>query len=175
MLELFLSFIISLSLFLNDITYFFKAPTGQITEYGIYEEHPDDVLKTVQNSSTTNPSTKLHSLEPVLMEYTRKIAIEESVSFGFDYELHNLPNGDVEFEWQVTHPEMVKADGSSSTDYTYTRKHNMKDHSYYGYSAYTLEEPYELVAGEWTFSYSYKGKELLKQSFVTYWESSAKQ
>jgi hypothetical protein len=42
-------------------------------------------------------------------------------------------------------------------------------------AGYRINEPYEMVAGDWQFEFRFMNKPLLKQTFTTYFqESSAK-
>ncbi len=142
--------------------------SGQITEYGIFAYSKDG------GKSWTNPissSPTIHEgVDSFLVMETSSIPIIKDIYFAFSYRIVGFPDGDVELDWIVIHPEMEKSDGTLSTGYSYKRYITVENGVAEGTSGYMLNQPYEQVEGEWEFSYSYKGKVLVSKIFNTYYE-----
>ncbi len=99
--------------------------------------------------------------------------MQRNIYFGFAYELSGLPDGEIELDWTVVHPEMTKPDGTTSTGYTYIKPATVEDGLAGGVSGYMLNRDYELVPGQWIFSYSYEGQVLVKKDFTVYLPETA--
>jgi hypothetical protein len=143
----------------------FSSPIGKIVSYGIYSRPVEG------GSSWSNAAATNHKIgeggESSLEKQTSEIPIIKDIYFAFTYEIIGLPEGAVLLDWTVQHPKMVKPDGTKSSGYTYRRPVFVKNGIARGISGYGLNEPYEMVPGEWVFTYSYRGKAVVSQRFVT--------
>ena len=83
--------------------------------------------------------------------------------FGLEFRAANLPPGDVApVTIQLQHPLWTLPDGRTSTSETNV---GGVDAGHWSYTGYTLEEPWALVAGRWTFTISQGPRVLAEASF----------
>lgn len=142
------------------------APRATVLDYGYYE-FTGESERVANPVSTTGYVTRGKAK---LVEKTRRIPVQQGRLFGFRFRIENMNEnvGRIPLELVVTHPEMEKPDGSKSTGYRYHLDLKVNDGAVEDKTGYRLNEPYELVEGEWTFEYLFMNKTLLKQVFTTY-------
>ena len=147
-----------------------KAPdqeiVGRVTQYGLYE-----VLRTgpLVDKPETNTG-KTHSASTIqLIEQTDRIPISKGVYFGFQTRIEPLPGrAFIKLKKIVRHPEMVLPDGSATSGYEVNETKKVSSGVAFTTSGYSLDEDYELVAGEWIFQYWLEDQLLVEQKFQTY-------
>jgi len=108
--------------------------------------------------------------EARLVKQTERIPIEQGRLFGFRFRISGIdPNvGVIPLQLVVKHPPMEKPDGSTSTGYRYNVDLKLDKGQVEDKTGYRLNEPYEMVEGEWEFEYRFMNKPLLVQRFFTY-------
>ena len=146
-------------------------PSGKIVSFGIYAYSKNGGRSWV-NPISTSP-TIWEGRDAVLVKKTDKIPLIKDINFAFEYELKGLPDGEVKLDWTVSHPKIVKPDGTTSTGYSYKRSVLVEKGKAEGWSGYILNQDYELVTGKWTFSYSYNGIVLVKKTFTIYFNKNS--
>ena len=139
---------------------------GRVTHYGLYE-----VLRT--GPLIDNPDTntgKTHSASTIqLIEQTNRIPISKGVYFGFQTRIEPLPGkAFIKLKKIVRHPEMLLPDGSATSSYDVNETKKVSSGVAFTTSGYSLDEDYELVAGEWVFQFWYENSLLVEQRFHTY-------
>ena len=147
-----------------------KAPdrdiVGRVTQYGLYE-----VLRTgpLVDKPDTNTG-KTHSASTIQhSERTDQIPISKGIYFGFQSRIEPLPGkAFIKLKKIVRHPEMVLPDGSMTSGYQVSETKKVSSGVAFTTSGYSLDEDYELVAGEWIFQYWFEGQLLVEQKFHTY-------
>jgi len=142
------------------------SPRVTILNYGYYEFSGES--KRVANPLTS--TGYVTQGEAMLVKKTRRIPVKQGRLFGFRFRIDNMNKnvGRIPLELVVTHPEMRKPDGSLSTGYQYSMDLKVSNGVVEDKTGYRLNEPYELVEGEWTFEYRFMNRSLIKQTFVTY-------
>lgn len=142
------------------------APRAEILEYGYYE-FTGESERLVNPSSTTGYVTRGKTR---LVEKTQSIPVERGRLFGFRFRIDGLNKnvGVIPLELVVEHPEMSKPDGSKSSGYRYRVELNLSNGVVEDTAGYRLNEPFELVEGDWRFEYRFMNKTLIEQKFTTY-------
>lgn len=142
------------------------APKAKILEYGYYEFIKGS--ERLANSTTT--SGYVTRGEAKLVKKTEKIPLEKGRLFGFRFHISGLDKtvGVIPLELVVTHPEMKKPDGSLSTGYRYAVDLALNEGAVEDKTGYRINEPYEMVEGDWHFEYRFMNKTLIKRKFTTY-------
>lgn len=143
-----------------------KAIGGSVTRYGIYE-----VLRTGPLVDNPNTNTgKTHSASTIqLIEQTDRVPISKGIYFGFQTRIEPLPGkAFIKLKKVVTHPEMVLPDGSTTSGYQVNETKKVSSGVAFTTSGYSLDEDYELVAGDWAFQYWFEDTLLVEQRFHTY-------
>lgn len=142
------------------------APQAEILEYGYYE---------FMNESTRSlhpavASGYVQSGDAKLIKQTLRIPIEKGRLFGFHFRITvaNSNVGVIPLELKVTHPLMNKPDGTSSTGYRYNLDLKMDAGVVEDKAGYQMNQPYEMVEGEWEFEYRFMNKPIMVQRFTTY-------
>jgi hypothetical protein len=140
--------------------------SGRVTSHGLYQ-----VVRTgplVDNAKTNTGKT--HSASTIqLIEKTDRIPIKKGNYFGFQSRIEPLPGKSfIKLRKVVIHPPMVLPDGSSKTGYQLDETKKVSSGVAFTTSGYSLDEDYELVAGEWVFQYWLEGQLLIEQKFFTY-------
>ncbi len=162
---------VSKQFFLGVVLFFIAAaamaaPKAEILEYGYYEFTSD--VKRAMNPTVT--SGFVQTGETSLVKKTERIPIGPGRLFGFRFRISGLnPSvGQVPLELIVTHPEMKKPDGTTATGYRYPVELKMVGGTVEDKTGYRMNEPYEMVEGDWVFEYRFMNKPLIVQRFVTY-------
>ncbi len=142
------------------------APQAEIKEYGYYE-FVSEATRAMHPAAT---SGYVQTGEARLVKQTQRIPIEKGRLFGFSFVITGLnPTiGQLPVELVVTHPEMKKPDGTTSTGYRYTLGLKLDQGVVEDKTGYRLNEDYELVEGDWVFEYRFMNKPLMVQRFTTY-------
>lgn len=142
------------------------APRAEILDYGYYK-FTGETKRLANSISTTGYSTRGDAR---LVEKTHLIPIKLGRLFGFRFRIDNMNEnvGVIPLELVVKHPKMNKPDGSTSTGYRYRMDLKVRQGMVEDKTGYRMNEPYELVEGEWSFEYRFMDKTLLKQNFTTY-------
>ena len=104
-----------------------------------------------------------------LLDQTHRIPLKQHTVFGFNYiiEDHSSNSLWVPVEIQITHPPTTNYLGHESRGFRKQSSAKKKaDGGYHNSAFYLLSEPYELVAGKWSISVTYRGEHVLKVDFV---------
>lgn len=138
----------------------------EVLEYGYYEF----VAGPKRSSAPAVTSGYVQTGEARLVKQTERIPIEQGRLFGFRFRISGIdPNvGVIPLQLVVKHPPMEKPDGSTSTGYRYNIDLKLDKGQVEDKTGYRLNEPYEMVEGEWAFEYRFMNKPLLVQRFFTY-------
>lgn len=142
------------------------APQAEILEYGYYE-FTDAATRSLHPAVA---SGYVQSGEAELVKQTLRIPIEEGRLFGFRFRISvaNSNVGLIPLELKVTHPLMNEPDGTSSTGYRYNLDLKMVGGVVEDKAGYQMNQPYEMVEGDWVFEYRFMNKPILVQRFTTY-------
>lgn len=143
------------------------TPGGRVIKYGIYE-----LIRTGRLVDNPDTSTgKAHSSSTIqFIEQTDRIPIRKGNYFGFQSRIEPLPGVSfVKLKKVVTHPEMILPDGSRKSGYEVDEIKKVSSGVAFATSGYSLDEDYELVAGEWIFQYWIEDRMLIEQKFHTHW------
>ncbi len=140
--------------------------TGEVIEYGIYEKQEDEGVPWVNPVSTT-PIVYEGGTKHTVLEKTNLVPAAIGRGFSVKYLLKGLPEGKVELDWTLKHPQMIKPNGELSTGYSYKRPVTVVNGVSAGQFGYFFENDYELVEGNWEMIYSYHGQQVLKMQFIT--------
>ena len=144
---------------------------GEITEYGYYKMTTDP--KRYRNLASTSGYVQ-EGGEPELVENTDQIPLELKRLFGFKFRISGFDDKrSVQLKLVVSHPKIVRPNGSTSTGYTYPLVFDVKDGLIENESGYSMDHEFELVEGEWKFEYWYYKQKLISQTFHTYKKEEA--
>ena len=137
--------------------------TAQVLQYGTFTRGKE-IIRPEPNS----PSGRIRrTQDDPLLAQTRNIPMVQGTKFGFCFGIENAPqDGHIELAARVTHPELKRADGRTSTSYSVPQYVQVSGKSGSACVGYGLDSPFELVPGAWTFVIAYQGVDLLKQEFV---------
>lgn len=140
---------------------------GKVIDYGLYE-----VVRT--GPLVTNPATstgKAHSSSIIkILERTNRIPLEKGNYFAFKSRIEPLPDNHwITLRKVVTHPKMVLPDGSISTGYELRERKRVSNGVAFATAGYSLDEDFEMVAGDWVFQYWFQGQLLIEQRFTSHW------
>jgi hypothetical protein len=144
-----------------------QAPAGRVIKYGLYE-----VIRTGRLVDNPDTSTgKSHSASTIqFIRQTDRIPLKKGNYFGFQSRIEPLPDTHfIKLKKVVTHPEMTLPDGSKKAGYEVNETKKVSVGVAFTTSAYSLDEDYELVEGEWTIQYWFEDRMLVEQRFYTYW------
>lgn len=136
---------------------------GNITLFGLFG--PGEVIGTEKRIETpTGVVKKISGAE--LYRVTKTVPLEIGREFGFCYELTGFKNDvEVEIQWIVKHPLMVKPNGDRSIGYQYSRVLPVENGKAERCPSYKFEHQWELREGNWGFAVEYKGNRLVNIVF----------
>ena len=121
--------------------------------------------QTADASTPTGVASAVDSYKNI--EATTEIPGRLGLEFGFQYVIVGAPEGaevPVEITYTFPAPGLIDpADPKPVLESRITRDKKIGETIYLGYG---FENEWEIVPGTWTFSVSYKGKELGEQSFT---------
>ena len=142
------------------------APQAEILDYGYYQF-------TGESERLANPNVTTGYVargEAELVEKTQRIPIKRGRLFGFRFRIDGMNKnvGVIPLQLIVEHPKMNRPDGSTSTGYSYQVDLKLKDGKVEDKTGYRLNEPFELVEGDWRFVYKFMNKVLMEQKFTTF-------
>jgi hypothetical protein len=86
--------------------------------------------------------------------------------FGFRFRLNNVPGDSIEMKTLVTHPPIQQPKGETRTRYAVLTTVPAKNGYATSVTGYSFDRPEEMTPGVWTFSHTYRGETLVKQSFT---------
>ena len=141
--------------------------TAKIISYGIFTF--SDKYNTLEATETFSGKVHLYLGQPILAVATNQIPAKIGTTFGFIYEVSNLPvkNGEeVELVKTVKTPAIKKPDGTTSIKSQYKIKRPVLDGRAIDYYGFGFDYDYELAPGVWEFEISYEGKILCTQTFT---------
>jgi hypothetical protein len=140
--------------------------SGSVTEYGYYKVASEP--ERYRNIASTSGYVK-EGGEVELVEQTQRIPLEKNRLFGFKFRISGFDDKqDVQLKLVVTHPEIIRPNGSKSTGYSYPILLEVKNGMIENQSGYSLDHDYELVEGDWVFEFWYYQQKLVSQTFTTY-------
>ena len=134
-----------------------RVTGAKVTEVGIYRAR-------VLTSQTNAAGVTLQGIDDFrLLRSTTNVPARIGVRFGFRYEILGTPtNAPITLTMVAKHPPIKNAQsGKMETQDTYPLN------SWLGktYTSNTLDEPSDLVPGQWTFEVWHQGAKLCEQSF----------
>lgn len=144
------------------------APTGRVSQYGLYRLVRSGGL--VNNPNTSTGKTVSNAVIQQVRQ-TDRIPLIKGVQMSLQYRLWYFPDQPafVDLRRVLTHPEMTLPDETVSTGSDYMIKGKVSVNQVIAYTGYGLDEDYELLAGEWTFEIWHEDRKLIEQTFITYW------
>lgn len=143
------------------------TPGGHILRYGIFS--PLRGGKIIKNEQTSTGKA-LSNLVMTFIRETEQIPIKKDRLLAYQYRLSNIPvKGYVELRRVLKHPSFTRPDGTVTTGSDYTIRKKVERNEVFAYDVYGLNEPYEMVEGNWTFQIWYQDRKLVEQKFTTYW------
>ncbi len=149
------------------------AIMGEVTEFGYYKVKVDP--KRYRNIASTSGYVK-EGGEVVLEESTERVPLKIGRLFGFKFRISGFENKrSVQLKLVVTHPEITRPNGSTSTGYSYPVAFDVKDGVIENESGYSIDHEYEMVEGEWRFEYWYYKQKLVTKTFTTYVDNEAEE
>jgi hypothetical protein len=137
------------------------GPDAQIIEYGKY------VVR--REMGTVDPTLDAKTLSPILIsqapkfiEHTDRIKATLCQRFGILFVVQsNGPRDATQITIRVTHPLLVRPDGVSGKVETWRLPTNTGP----SLAGFVFKEPWEIVAGTWTFSVLFEDQVLAEQRF----------
>lgn len=149
----------------------FAEVKGEVTEFGYYKMTADP--KRYRNLASTSGYVQ-EGGEPALVENTDQIPLELKRLFGFKFRISGFDDKrSVQLKLVVSHPKIIRPNGSASTGYSYPLVFDVKDGLIENESGYSMDHEFELVEGEWKFEYWYYKQKLVSQTFRTYKKEEA--
>jgi len=147
--------------------------SGTVTEYGYYKMTSDP--KRYRNISATSGYVK-EGGEPELVEKTDRIPLQLKRLFGFKFRISGFDEKrTVQLKLVVSHPEITRPNGSTSTGYSYPLVLDVQQGVIENESGYSIDNQYEMVEGEWKFEYWYDQQKLVSQTFTTFMEQNVEE
>ena len=147
-----------------------RFPTGAITNFGIavVNQAPQQITKDKASPSGETRKYRFKSLS--FVDKTTRIPAKRGIRFGVSFEIQNLGNmKKIPLQWKITHPEMKKPDGTTSTVQIINRKFPVKENGVArGGNTYLLKYDYEVLPGEWIFEIFHEGQLLFFKKFMLY-------
>jgi hypothetical protein len=130
-------------------------PSCEITNYGL-------IGATTEASRVPSEHTATGMYSQIqrgqLLERTAIVPARLGAQFGVLRTLSNIPEGE-KAELVISHPQILTPSGQRLTRSVIPASPTSVA------NAYGLDQPYEVVTGEWTFEYFYHGKSLCRQTF----------
>ena len=121
----------------------------KILDFGIYSR---DIVSADKNSNVATGRINI-SQNFKLVQKTDTVVMKKGTTFGVRYETVGKPKGQqVKLTWVMRFPEQGLVDPKGQHFYAneFARDHVIGDESF---RAYSLDEPWELVPGEWVFEF----------------------
>ena len=138
--------------------------TARVLEYGYYQNtKPTQRMRNDELPSGYERSGGKASLA----KQTQQIPMAKGLLFGFKFEIKGFPKDQVaaKLQLKVTHPEMIRPDGSKRSGYSYPIPMHIWNGGITENTGYRFDKGFELVEGEWRFEYWLKDKMLISQTF----------
>ena len=148
---------------------YFRAAEGVSFAYGHVKRSGGEMIAD-PNSATGFRwiNTKLANVEE-----TNRIPLKKGHGFHVQLLLFKLPAETASIKVSMTHPEMQLPSGQLLSNSTFMIPTRVSGVVPEASLSYTLDEDYELVAGDWVVTFSHAGKELYQITFVTYADVTA--
>jgi uncharacterized protein DUF3859 len=138
------------------------VPDLRVLEYGIYSATPEGIIKTPE---TTMGSTII-SRDFKLIEETDRVPIARDTVFGIYMILDDPRYESILVTRRIIHPEMDDPYRKVTTTMSVSERALQNGIAvHYGYR---LEEPFEMLPGDWTFEIWYADSLLCSQTFTLY-------
>ena len=137
---------------------------ASVLEYGYYQ----NTMPTQRIRNDDSPSGYERSGGEVrLAKQTQQIPMAKGLLFGFRFQVSGFPKDQVaaKLVLKVTHPEMVRPDGSKRNGYSYPIPMQVWDGKIIENTGYRFDKNFELVEGDWRFEYWHEDKMLFSQTF----------
>jgi hypothetical protein len=153
-----------------------EEPYVKITNYGIVTNQPPPKAIYLEPSAPAGISRKYAAKDMVFLETTDRIPAKLGTRFGLAFEIFNMPNfPHVALRTRVRHPPMKKPDGTTTTEFEYTRQLAVTNGATYGGTSYRLDHDEEVLPGVWIFEYYFDEKLLFSKSFTLVEVNSGKE
>ena len=138
---------------------------GRVLSCGLYKATTQE--ERLETQETPSGVTRFPLGVTLIGTSTDQIPAKLGTVFGFVYQLSHvpLPDGPIEVTKVVTHPEITKPDGSTSTEYKYIEMQQVVDGEVVAWTGYGLDHDYELALGEWEFKLQFRGETVCRQRF----------
>ena len=142
------------------------SPSGKILRYGIFARLSGGEIV---DSAQTSTGKSMSNVVMTFIRQTARIPIKKGRLLAYQYRLSNLPAGRyIKLRRVLKHPSFTLPNGSLTTGSDYVISKKVENNEVFAYDVYGLDEPYEMVEGDWTFQIWFQGKKLLEQAFTTY-------
>lgn len=143
------------------------APSGRILRAGIFSKVSGG---SVIDSADTSTGKALSKLVMTFIREAERIPIKKDTILGYQYRLSNLPDThSVQLRRVLRHPPFTLPDGTVSSGSEFIINKRVERNEVFAYDVYALNEPYEMVEGEWVFQIYYGDKLLIERKFTTYY------
>ncbi|WP_455212401.1 DUF3859 domain-containing protein [Kaarinaea lacus] len=141
--------------------------SSEIVEFGYYR--PIGKLERERNYNTATGYVRTGT-DVQLVEQTADIPMALGRLFGFKFRIRGFPRDEVavNLDLAVTHPEIVRPNGTRVTGYRYPVTLDVNGGKIETQTGYQFDKEYEMVAGKWTFQYWRDDSLVLEQTFNVY-------
>ncbi len=135
---------------------------GKVLEFGTYRTTGGDQKAPAGKTAATN---SLQTIE--FLAHGTNVVAKKGVSFGFTYQLSNLPtNGPALLTLETLHPMMIVPNGTTNYGSGYHIIAQSSTGVLTDHIGYRLNEDYQFAEGNWTFSIlSLEGKTIASKTF----------
>ena len=137
------------------------APMLHITGAGEYVSQRELGPRDTPGAGADADTIKLVE-NPRMVRQTRQVEAQMCRSFGFLFTVDNMPAGGLDLAVTSVHPPILHPGGRISTGMTYDLTLTAGPPGLVGFS---FDEPWELVAGTWSFTVRLGDRVLTEQSF----------
>lgn len=143
------------------------VPSGRILRAGIFSKVSGGK---VIDSADTSTGKALSKLVMTFIREAERIPIKKDTIIGYQYRLSNLPDThSVQLRRVLRHPPFTLPDGTVSSGSEFTINKRVERNEVFAYDVYALNEPYEMVEGDWVFQIYYGDQLLIERKFTTYY------
>ncbi len=127
--------------------------------------------------ASAHTSTGKAFVKPVIqmVKAGNRIPLVKDAHMSLQYRIWNLPEQPayIPLRRVLRHPPMTLPDGKVTTGSEYMITGKVNAGQVIAYTGYGLNEPYEMLEGDWTFEIWQGGNKLVEHTFTTYWPDAA--
>jgi len=139
-----------------------QAPSGQVTEFGIYSRGTEII-----RDDSSSPSGHFRASSNFrLLQQTAAVPLKLGTKFGFCFQVDGLPqDGAVVLTEEVIHPPITKPNGATVMSFSSPRRLVVVNGRGGSCGGYSFDHDFELVPGTWRFTVLLGQQKLLSQEF----------